>query len=134
MDRRKGFDLYHTEIVIIRKEVCPTVKFENIDQVTFNNLKFKLKMHFHVLIFYLYIQQWNLELLLPFSQIYVIFNIWKQFFVLNCITPCYEINIDVNEYTILTGLSTTEDNQYLSDIFPNKVFFSNKVYLLCCIL
>ena len=36
MDRIKGFDLYHTEIVIIRKEVCPTVKFENIDQVTFN--------------------------------------------------------------------------------------------------
>ena len=36
MDRRKGFDLYHTEIVIIRKEVCPTSKFENIDQVTFN--------------------------------------------------------------------------------------------------
>ena len=35
MDRRKGFDLYHTEIVIIRKEVCPTSKFENIDQVTF---------------------------------------------------------------------------------------------------
>ena len=35
MDRRKGFDLYHTEIVIIRKEVCPTYKFENIDQVTF---------------------------------------------------------------------------------------------------
>ena len=25
----------HTEIVIIRKEVCPTFKFENIDQVTF---------------------------------------------------------------------------------------------------
>ena len=37
MDRRKGFDLYHTEIVIIRKEVCPTSKFENIDQVTFMN-------------------------------------------------------------------------------------------------
>ena len=35
MDRRKGFDLYHTEIVIIRKEICPTSKFENIDQVTF---------------------------------------------------------------------------------------------------
>ena len=35
MDGRKGFDLYHTEIVIIRKEVCPTSKFENIDQVTF---------------------------------------------------------------------------------------------------
>ena len=38
MDRRKGFDLYHTEIVIIRKEVCPTSKFENIDQVTFKRL------------------------------------------------------------------------------------------------
>ena len=38
MDRRKGFDLYHTEIVIIRKEVCPTVKFENIEQVTFKLL------------------------------------------------------------------------------------------------
>ena len=37
IDRRKGFDLYHTEIVIIRKEVCPTFKFGNIDQVTFND-------------------------------------------------------------------------------------------------
>ena len=42
MDRRKGFDLYHTEIVIIRKEVCPTVKFENIDQVTFNRFIFSI--------------------------------------------------------------------------------------------
>ena len=32
---KKVFDLYYTEIVIIRKEVCPTLKFENIDQVTF---------------------------------------------------------------------------------------------------
>ena len=25
------------KLVIIRKEVCPTFKFENIDQVTFND-------------------------------------------------------------------------------------------------
>ena len=45
MDRRKGFDLYHTEIVIICKEICPTSKFENIDQVTFNKMP-KLSLPF----------------------------------------------------------------------------------------
>ena len=46
MDRRKGFDLYHTEIVIIRKEVCPTSKFENIDQVTFKTKHFVKRTRF----------------------------------------------------------------------------------------
>ena len=48
MDRRKGFDLYHTEIVIIRKEVYPTVKFENIDQVTFKLFRIHKKCYFSV--------------------------------------------------------------------------------------